>query len=125
MIYASFVVVEVGDGDFAAVRSEGSGRLGCPGGKVETWESTREAAIRECQEEGWYVHVVEKTPFYKDRYNGKPIWWYRGYGAHILDEFVEKGKETPILLSWKELARTGLNNDRMLAKYFDLRYGRL
>lgn len=121
MVYASFVLAEIGSGHFAAVVNN-HGRLGCPGGHVEQDEHARPAAIREAEEEGWYIHTVEKQPFFKKTMNGKQYWWYRGYGAHKLEEFVEKGKDFPEVVSWGELAKSGMGNDQMLAEYYRLRY---
>ena len=120
-VFAVFVVAPTANGLFAATtraadRGE-AGKIGLPGGKVDTGESLVSAALRESAEEGWLITGLESEPFHVANVEGKPVAWFRATGATPLLEFKEKGRIQPVAVDKAAIAQSGYGNDVMILNY--------
>lgn len=111
--FAVFVVAPLGNGNYAATtrakdRGE-EGKIGLPGGKVDSGETPEAAAIREAAEEGWEI-FGELKKIHEDKVEGRLVWWFLAKKAKKLNIFKEKGRIEPIEASLQELAESGFGN---------------
>lgn len=119
--YASFVVIKLSNGKIAATtrpyEKSKNKKIGLPGGKVEKGETPKEAAYRECKEEGWGVKKINKIIASK-MVDGNPIVWFEGSDATMLKTYKEKesGIE-PLEVSIEEISKTGYGNS-FIKEYF-------
>jgi len=119
--FAAFVVIKLPNNKIAATtrpyeKSENK-KIGLPGGKVESGEAPIDAAYREAKEEGWNVSNITKIIASK-MVNGKPIVYFEGASAEMLEDYVEKENDIiPLQVSIDEISSTGYGND-FIKKYF-------
>ena len=114
--FAVFVIVRVETGYAATTRATDKGeqgRIGLPGGKVDSGENPIDAAIRESREEGWGVVGINSNPVHQQLVDGKMVWWYTAKNAVMLNEYKEKGRITPIVASKEEVQRSGYGNENL------------
>jgi len=94
--FAVFVVAHAYDDDsiFIAATTRDDGRVGLPGGKLDSGETPVEAAVRESAEEGWDVAIpANALPYHTAMVDGKLVWWFLANGRPVKRS------------SWKEQAR--------------------
>lgn len=119
--FAVFVVAKLGTdmvaGTTRAADRNESGRIGLPGGKIDAGEDPVTAAIRESEEEGWKVEIVNKTPIHQDIVDGRVVWWYEGINPVKLTDYKEKNRITPIPCRIEDILKSGYGNEN-LNKYF-------
>jgi len=85
----------------AAVQRKVGGSVGFPGGKVDQGETSEQALVRECQEEGW--QVLDK-PFFicEGLVDGNLVAWFGSYNVHRCEP-KEGDNSSPVYLSWDEV----------------------
>jgi 8-oxo-dGTP pyrophosphatase MutT (NUDIX family) len=122
MKQAAFVIAPTNGGIAATTRAADrgeAGRIGLPGGKVESGETPLQAAIREAAEEGWEVVRPNPTPVQvmisPDFAPGYVIYWYVAARARRLDQYKEAGRIAPIVVGADDVIRSGYGNDRLPA----------
>jgi hypothetical protein len=118
--FAAFVLC-VTNGGFAATTRAADrgefGRIGLPGGKVDSGESAKEAAVRESAEEGWMVFGISDVPFHTALVDGKPVAWFTADGAIALEKYKEEGRIAPVVASLEEIRICGYGNDFAVESY--------
>ena len=119
--FAVFVVAKLGSdlvaGTTRAADRNESDRIGLPGGKVDAGEDPVDAAIRESEEEGWKVEIVNTTPIHQDIVDGRVVWWYEGINPVKLKDYKEKNRITPISCRVEDVLKSGYGNEN-LRSYF-------
>lgn len=114
--FAIFVLVMVGGGYAATTRAEDrgeTGRIGLPGGKIDSGEDYIEAAYRESREEGWEVTGIDPEIIHKQLVDGKMIYWVKAKSAKMLFSYKEKGRITPIVATREEVLKSGYGNENL------------
>jgi poly(A) polymerase len=118
--FAVFVLAPIiGHGYAATTRASDrgeTGRIGLPGGKIDSNENPIEAAYRESNEEGWEVFNINPTPIQKKYVDGKMVWWFKATAAKMLDNFKEKGRISPIIVSKEDILKSGYGNESLIFK---------
>ena len=108
--HAAMIVATTKDGDFIAStrpkdKRSHAGEIGLVGGKLESGETPRQAAIREAGEEGWNVKGVSKKPIHHSRHGGKVIAIYSADSAKPVHNHKERRREVyPVTVTQEELA---------------------
>lgn len=115
-LFAVFVLAPVGIG-YAATTRPYSNQIGLPGGKVDANETPREALLRECLEEGFVVYGLEQESFFSQMVEGRLVAYYRAERCEILQDFKEKGRIQPLVVSLDEIRNSGLGNDLVAQHY--------
>jgi hypothetical protein len=115
--FAVFAVAPFGEGYYAATtraadRGE-SGKIGLPGGKVDSGESPVQALIREAREEGWDISGVNPTPIHAQDVDGKHVQWFLATSATMLVDYKEKGRITPIRATKSAITASGYGNENI------------
>jgi 8-oxo-dGTP pyrophosphatase MutT (NUDIX family) len=120
MRIAAFILAPTHGGIAATTRAADrgeAGRIGLPGGKVESGETPLQAAIREAREEGWEITRPHPEPVQvmisPEFAPGYIIYWYVAGKARRLDEYKEQGRITPIVVRPDDIVRSGYGNDRL------------
>jgi len=119
--YAAFVAALTEDGQWAATtraadRGE-SGRIGLAGGKIDDGETAEQAALREAAEEGWLIQPNSLSILHVQYVDGNPVvWFFSNQPAIPLEEWEEKGRITPIAVSYEALAASGYGNDAAMPR---------
>lgn len=112
---AAFVAVRLSDGRMAATTraadSWGKSKIGLPGGKCDPGETLVETALREACEEGWAVEQIDAEPFHTAQIGEWTCHWFRARSAVKLDDYLEKGRITPVEVSIMDLMSPDLGND--------------
>lgn len=109
--FAVFVLVPVDDGYAATTRA--NGRIGLPGGQVESGETPFDAAYREAEEEGWDIAGLDPSPIQKKPVDGRMVWWYRAGKAVKRKKFKEQGRITPFVATPEQIFNSGYGNDTL------------
>jgi len=98
---------------------------GLPGGKVDPGETPLQTVLREAVEEGWDPEDVDPEPIHKAmdlpgfKFKNAPVWWYRARSAKMRDDYKERDRLKPLLLSIADLKRKKSTGEyEMLKKYF-------
>lgn len=112
--YAAFVLVKLPNGKIAATTrpyEKGKNKkIGLPGGKVEKNETPKQAAFRECKEEGWDIPKVGKIIASK-MIDGNPIVWFEAESATKLEDYKEKKEGIKAIeVSIDRIANSGYGN---------------
>lgn len=120
--YAAFVVVKLPNGKIAATtrpyEKSKNKKIGLPGGKVEKNETPKQAAFRECKEEGWDVPKIGKIIASKMT-DGNRIVWFEAESATKLNDYEEKEEGIkPIEVSIERIANSGYGNS-FIKELFD------
>jgi hypothetical protein len=111
-IFAAFVVCKIGNSFAATTRT--CGKIGLPGGKVDSGELPADCAVREAKEEGWNVRLISSIPIHCQIVDGKPVQWFAGEIISKLDNYKEKHRGIiPILISKDQLLATGFGNENL------------
>jgi len=114
--FAAFVVAKYKSGYAATTRAADRGevgRIGLPGGKIDINETPVEAAVREATEEGWSVDITNTNPIQIATIEGKVIYWYEGVNAKPLNDYKEKNRISPIVVSREDILNSGYRNSTL------------
>lgn len=120
-VFAAFVIAPAGDDAIAATtraadRGE-TGRIGLPGGKLDSGESPINAARREAAEEGWFIsgefHLVHEAEV-----DGRPVQWFASRSPAVwLRDHAEAGRVEPVAVATALIADSGYGNRAAMAAY--------
>lgn len=124
--FAAFLVLpyqgQVAATSRAADRGE-AGRIGLPGGRIDSGETPEQAARREAREEGWFLPA--ETPLrevWRAIVDGREVVWlaidwgredadYCASRIFPLDRYAEQGRITPIAVPLADIASSGYGNE--------------
>lgn len=111
--FAAFILVPVGNGFAATTRPSEKGKIGLPGGKVENFETEKQAARREAFEEGWNVSGI-LVEIHRQVVDGNEVVWFSARKATQLEEYKEMHRLSTVVVSKMEIANSGFGNEFIL-----------
>ena len=144
--HAAFILARTLDGCWAATTRPAdrgqAGRIGLPGGKIESGEDPAAAALREAAEEGWRImrHVPDPRgrvdhpgrwelvapgdliPIHQRLVEGRPVVWYAPpagcYAVRDLSgRHKEAGRVEPVRVRARQIRASGMGNRDALAAW--------
>lgn len=91
-----------------------AGRIGLPGGKVDSTDASPiAAAVREAAEEGWDCYVpAGSEPIHEAIVDGREVWWFAGFNASRPLTYKEQARGiVPGLAPLSAVTESGYGNE--------------